>query len=340
MSNIINNNSSVHHAPLLANIEAKKNPSNITSSVDVQQQIQKQVNDKSQEWQNKVTHQDEFSPTAKGLQAAASVENSQSLYSYSQTMSMELTTREGDVVKLDFRQLYAQYQESKHERLQEQVPQGVRMFDSKQAMEATAFEERFAFSVEGHLNEDELQAILNVFEKVDDLARSFFGGNIEEAFQKAVSMDIDMEQLQSFNLDLQRTEIQATSYQQVAAYQGVEQQSLKGDVAAAAKDADNEGKVSDLPPYLQKMQDVIASLDEQFEMARQTFEELMSGVLFQQHPETPQSSWFDRLQNFHNQLSEAANLNKTTLAPSGLEVTPLQVADESLSPPDSSTKPS
>lgn len=265
-------------------------------------------------------YQDDFLPSAKGLQAAAALEKYQNAYSYSETMSLSLTTREGDQVTVDFRQLYAEYQQYKREQSYEEGPKGVRMFESREALEATAFEERFAFSVNGDLNEGELKAIFDVFEQVDKLSTDFFEGNIEQAFQKAMEMDVDMSQISNLSLNLTKTETRVTSYQQAAAYQGVQQQPVEG-VKAEQEDGDDDASVADLPPYLQRMQDAIESLNERFENAREAFDEMMSGSLAQRYPEiADRPSWFDRVSSFHDKLAEAADLEKTTLKPSGVEI--------------------
>lgn len=244
--------------------------------------------------------------------SAAAIERYQSSYQYSQTMSMQIETREGDKVTVDFRQLYAQYQEFNRQQMAEEGPKGVRYFESREALEATAFEERFAFSVEGDLNEDELKAIFDVFEQVDRLANEFFNGDIEKAFQQAVELEIDFGQLKSFNLDLNRSETRATSYQQsaVAQYQDVQKQ--------GAEKAEEYGvDVGDLPPYLQSWQAAIEKLDEQFANAQAMFDEMMAGTLTQRFPEQDSfEGWLDRVKSFHQNLFDLAQKsNETNLNP-------------------------
>ena len=82
---------------------------------------------------------------------------------YSHTMTLSLETKQGDSVQVDFRQLFAQYQSYQQQQSSESGPQGARLFESREAMEATAFEERFGFAVQGTLNEEETQAIFKVF---------------------------------------------------------------------------------------------------------------------------------------------------------------------------------
>ncbi len=256
---------------------------------------------------------DQFSPSAQGLQAASMSASSQSAYSYSQTMSLTLETKEGDVVKVDFRQLYAHYKEEKTQQSAEMSPKGAKYFDSKKSMEATSFEERFGFSVKGSLNKDELAAVYDVFKQVDELATNFFDGNVEQAFQKAVNMGVDFGQLKSVNLNLQQTETMATGQQQAAAYKGVEQ----GVAGSGAENTSNKGgNIADLPPYLQKMQDVIARLDEQFTEARSTMENFMATVNASRYPDQGNvPTWLDRIREFHDALLAKANLDPATAKP-------------------------
>lgn len=264
---------------------------------------------------------DEFTPSPQGVRAAAAMQHYQAAYQYSETMSLQLQTKEGDVVNVNFRQLFAYYESYKEEQAAaEEGPKGVRYFESREALETTQFEEHFAFSVEGDLNENELKAIFDVFEQVDELATSFFNGDIEKAFQQAVEMDVDFAQLQSVDLDLQRTETVATSYQQAATYQGVQQ---AGQPAIEDNGESEDVSVADLPTYLQRMQQAVESLDAFFEEARTAVEEFMAAVTSQRDPENQEpSTWLERIRNFHEMLLEKAGLDKTTLSPSGVEINP------------------
>ncbi|MCF6346159.1 MAG: hypothetical protein L3J00_06785 [Thiomicrorhabdus sp.] len=245
---------------------------------------------------------DQFLPTEQGRMAAAQMTSMESAYQYSESMSLQLTTREGDTVSIDFRQLYSEYQSYRSEQAAEGGPSGVRYFESKEMMESTAFEEQFAFSVNGDLNEDELNAIFDVFEQVDKLANSFFDGDIEKALAQAVELDIDFGQLQSFQLNLTQTESRAVSYQQAAVAEYDTVQTTDG----------NEGaSVSDLPPYLAQWQLAIEKLDAQFVDSQKVFDELMSDVTAQRFPDQDsRSGWLERVQAFHERLSDYASQQK------------------------------
>lgn len=230
--------------------------------------------------------------------SAAMIRQSEEAYGYSNTMSLQLTTKEGDKVTVDFRQLYAQYQSYKEAQAGQQDPTGVRYFESRETMEMTAFEERFAFSVEGDLNEDELGAIFDVFAQVDKLANQFYEGNIENALQEAMKMELDFGQLQGMSLNLTQTQVYMSRQQQAAVAEYGE--TGKGQHA-------DKATVAELPDYLQKWQSAIESLDQWFEDAQGAWNELMSGVASQRFADqdSPQG-WFERVQSFHSQLLEMA----------------------------------
>jgi len=282
--------------------------------------------------------QDKFLPTEQGRVVAARMEQFESVYQYSESMSLQMTTQEGDTVSIDFRQLYAEYQSYRQEQAGEKGPSGVRYFESKEAMEATAFEERFAFSVNGELNEEELGAIFDVFEQVDELANNFFGGDIEKALAQAVELEIDYGQLQSFQLNLTQTETRAVSYQQAAMseYQGVKEQS-----GEEGETAEEYGvTMQDLPPYLEKWQAALEKLDEQFINAQSFFDEMMTDVVAQRFPDQDsRQGWFERVQAFHERLAEFASQQKVAAAEAEIETAPTNdEAEESMEKNDNNTQ--
>ncbi|MEA3404159.1 MAG: hypothetical protein U9R28_00265 [Pseudomonadota bacterium] len=250
---------------------------------------------------------DDMTTSDQGRVMASRMQQFEHAYQYSETMSIQMTTQEGDEVTLDFRQMYAEYQSYKEEQQGEMGPQGVRYFESREAMEMTAFEERFAFSVEGDLNEAELGAIFDVFEQVDALASDFYEGDLEVALQKAVELNIDYGQLQSMSLSMTQSSVEVTRYQQEAMAQYQQMQDQIEDVAQAVE---GSGQVSDLPPYLQQWQATISRLEEQFQQAQAIMDRIMAKVLDDRFPQTDEagqpSGWLERVQEFHQRLLEMA----------------------------------
>ena len=67
---------------------------------------------------------------------------------------------------------------------------------------------RFELSVKGDLNEKELQAINSVLEQVDNISSLFFSDQFEAAFNSALNLGFDAEQIASFSLDLSKLQVQ------------------------------------------------------------------------------------------------------------------------------------
>lgn len=77
----------------------------------------------------------------------------------------------------------------------------------------------FQFSVEGELDAEEQNAINQVLNNVGDIAGQFFNGDVQAAFNSAMQLGFDGEELKSFSMDLR----QSTSVQVVESYQRTEQ---------------------------------------------------------------------------------------------------------------------
>jgi hypothetical protein len=72
------------------------------------------------------------------------------------------------------------------------------------------------WSIQGDLNEAEMTAIEDLLSQVNDLAANFFNGNLDEAFNQALSLGYDQEQITAFSLNLTQVEVQrvSTAYKQ------------------------------------------------------------------------------------------------------------------------------
>lgn len=105
----------------------------------------------------------------------------------------------------------------------------------------------FSFSVEGELDEDELKAIGNLVSDAADLADEFFHGDIDIAFNQALELGFDEQELTGFALQLTRVEqVQVIqTYESVSHFKDDRQSS---DPAKAAKP---------IAHYLDKMLDVV-----------------------------------------------------------------------------------
>ena len=63
----------------------------------------------------------------------------------------------------------------------------------------------FSMSVNGDLNEDEQKAINAMMEDLQNVSKTFFGGDLEQAFEQAQELNLGNEQLVAFSMDLKQT---------------------------------------------------------------------------------------------------------------------------------------
>ena len=67
----------------------------------------------------------------------------------------------------------------------------------------------FNIEINGELDEDELAAINDLLSQVNDLATTFFSGDMNKAFEQALNVGYDYEEIAQFALKLTHTEVQA-----------------------------------------------------------------------------------------------------------------------------------
>ncbi len=129
-------------------------------------------------------------------------------HSQSRNASIEVTTRDGDKITIQF---------------SEQSSQSASRFSLVSGNgSATAVElsrqqhSRFSFSIEGELDEGERRAIDELLGKLDKVAGHFDSGNMKAAIEEAQNLDYDGSELAGFemSLDAQRSSRAVAAYQQ------------------------------------------------------------------------------------------------------------------------------
>ena len=112
------------------------------------------------------------------------------------TLSLDLTTRDGDKVTLDFRQLDV----SSSTRVRGALVDGGR---ARHMDRSNSFDRFVNMDVQGELSDAEKAAIDEVLATVIDTANHFFGGDsIRTTMQKLTSMDFDLAELADFSLKM------------------------------------------------------------------------------------------------------------------------------------------
>ena len=108
-------------------------------------------------------------------------------------------------------------------------------------------ENSFSFSVKGELDEDELKAIGQLVADANELAEEFFNGDIETAFNQALELGFDEQELSSFALQLTKVE----NTQVIKAYETVSHFDRDN------VDSDPSKAVKPITEYLDKLLNVL-----------------------------------------------------------------------------------
>lgn len=116
----------------------------------------------------------------------------------SRSFEMEVMTQEGDRVKI----LVNSGQSFASDRVRYQ--DGNTSIDGFEASFSSY--DNLSFSVEGDLNESELAALNDLFSQVNSVAETFYGGNVEQAFNQAMDVGMDADQLASFAVNINQAE--------------------------------------------------------------------------------------------------------------------------------------
>ncbi|WP_221075760.1 DUF5610 domain-containing protein [Agarivorans aestuarii] len=208
---------------------------------------------------------------------------SQLAMSSSQSASMELETAEGDKVTISYgSQLAASYSES-----------------GSSIQASFASQQQFSFSVEGDLNDDELAAIADLIKQVDEVGQQFFSGDLDKAFDQALSIGFDEQQLVGFAVNFQQQ-------QSVAVTQAYQQ--------ANDKASGGSELVPDLSEFLSSWQDIQAKVSALFAQPESATETLLAGILPISSPSEEQDKQADveRFKGFADRMAEALAMFNTS----------------------------
>lgn len=136
---------------------------------------------------------------------SAPVLNQNLAASQSRSFAFELVTQEGDKIQI----------------LLDSMQAGKVSESSNGRSLQYASQDSFSLRIEGDLNESELGAINELLGKVNQLSQDFYNGDLQSAFDKALTMGFDTQQIQQFSLRLSQTTEVSSSIGQKAqrAYQ-------------------------------------------------------------------------------------------------------------------------
>lgn len=153
--------------------------------------------------------------TSSVSRTAASASTS-TLVARSSTFDMEVTTREGDKLKISIAQASANWSSTSASASSTRTSGngGTSTSTSAQASASSGSLQIGGWSVqiEGNLNDDEKAALTDLLGQVQDISSKFYSGDLSGAFDRALALNMNGDQLASMSLNLsQTTYAQATS---------------------------------------------------------------------------------------------------------------------------------
>lgn len=222
---------------------------------------------------------------------------------------IQMTTQEGDVVKLN---LYALNASAQGEAAS-MSENGLTYSRYESSSQSFAFD----FSVEGDLNDDELEAIQDMMESVAKVSDLFYDGDVAGALQKGFDMGFDASQLASFSMTLQTSQTMKSS-QAVSAYGqnggmrsiqeplGEYRQALEEAVKKTSELFDDyrqvvESTLSDIMAMREAQAQKMADMQQVFEYQQQMIDRISQWLM----PEEPQDA-ADGMSGTDNAVSDSA----------------------------------
>ncbi|MDH4581720.1 hypothetical protein E8F20_07515 [Pseudomonas sp. BN415] len=176
-----------------------------------------------------------------------------------ETFDLEVKTRDGDRLRISIAQASAGWSRSSV----------VAASDGKNALVAASSQSSslqigaWQIEVDGELDDEEKAALSDLLSQVQDISSKFYSGDVAGAFDRAMALDMDGEQLASMSMRLTQTKVmQATD-----AYGAVAQQ---GGQAASAVNGN-------LKDYANSLLDALRSAGELAKNGRDTLEQLLKG---------------------------------------------------------------
>lgn len=207
--------------------------------------------------------------------AAAPASGSLALVGYSErfsalaeTFDLSVTTRDGDRLRISVAQASASWSQSSFAAASNGSGTAVTASSQSGSLQIGGWQ----VSVEGELDADEVKALEKLFSQVQELSNQFYAGDLAGAFDRAMALEMDGEQLASMSLRLTQTSVrQATDVYGAVAGQGAS--AVNGDLQNYAQGLlealrSAEGLAQDAGGLLKDLLKGGFSLDERFDLPR------------------------------------------------------------------------
>ena len=199
-----------------------------------------------------------------------------------QTFDLQVTTREGDKLRISVAQASASYAQSSVAAASDGSGSVARFSSQSSSLQMGGLQ----VSIEGDLNDAERASLTKLFGQVQELSDKFFAGDLQGAFDQALKLELDGSQLTSLSLNLSQTSVrQATDAYSAVAEQG-------GQPASAVNNT--------LIDYAKGLLEALRTSNEASADGRNTLEQLLNGTFaLDERFDKPR---LDKADSFHQRL--------------------------------------
>ncbi|WP_111980078.1 DUF5610 domain-containing protein [Algibacillus agarilyticus] len=224
------------------------------------------------------------------------------------TGNIEIQTNDGDVVTINFESLRAYNEKRKEEQTSEENAEGNLYTRSKEHSIENYHNDKFAFSVEGELDEAELKAVGDLINNISSLADEFYNGDVTAAYEKATELGFDQKEISNYAIELEMTN-------KVKVQQAYKQ--IAGMSEVAKEDKDMPKSIGQpIKEYAQKLIEIMQSSEHSLK-SEDELQTTIQALLGQQYQLSSQDlfSALDKFNHFNQVLlngekAEAVQKNK------------------------------
>ncbi len=198
-------------------------------------------------------------------------------YGRKDSFSFELTTLDGDKISIEAGNtavFYGEYGEATGS-------------DDTDALEGFKDKSQFAIDVTGDLDEQETAAIQELLDQILSLSDEFYNGDIDKAYEAALDLNYDQNEIASYAVNLRQTE----QYSVAATYQelqpatdkvkpeGQDALSTIGDFARGVLEALNNPQNYEVFDFTQLLTGISEQIDQQIKSSGPSFNEAIAGLV-------------------------------------------------------------
>lgn len=177
-----------------------------------------------------------------------------------ETFDLAVTTRDGDRLRISVAQASASWSQTGVAAASDGQDSAVVASHQSGSLQIGGWQ----VQVEGELDEQERAALEKLFGQVQDISNKFYAGDLSGAFDRAMALDMDGEQLASMSLQLTQTRVR----QSTDAYSAVAEQ---GGQAASAVNGS-------LMEYAQSLLESLRTAGEVSDNGKATLKDLLKGA--------------------------------------------------------------